>query len=155
LEDAVRGLTSGDERTVEESAARIVASQSAASALPALEALCDDRLRAASDGSLYYTDEKGVAPRALTRAAPPAPPDATAVEMNNALRRVVLPLVARLRLGSPDVNVRLAAASELAKRGGADGAPLLRAALEREKNGEVHDAIAVALARMDLSSPER
>jgi urea transport system permease protein len=155
LEDALRGLTSEDERAVDESAARLVASPNASSALPALEALCDERLRSAPDGSLFYTDEKGQVRRAITGAVAAAPADAKAVEMNNALRRVVLPLVARLRLGSPDVNVRLAAASELAKRGGADGAPLLRAALEREKDREVRDAIAVALARMDLSSTER
>jgi urea transport system permease protein len=155
LEDAVRGLTSDDEHAVEESAARIVASPSAAGALPALEALCDDRLRAATDGSLFYTDEKGDVRRAMTGAIASPASETKVVEMNNAQRRIVLPLVARLRLGSPDASVRLAAASELAKRGSADGAPLLRAALEREKNGEVHDAIAVALARMDLSSPER
>jgi len=155
LEDALRGLTSEDERAVDESAARIVASPNASSALPALEALCDERLRASPDGSLFYTDEKGQVRRAITGAVAAAPADAKAVEMNNALRRVVLPLVARLRLGSPDVNVRLAAASELAKRGGADGAPLLRAAFEREKDRGVRDAIAVALARMDLSSAER
>src|SRR5260370_3300050 len=154
LEDAVRGLTSEDEHVVEESAARIVVSPNASSALPALEALCDERLRAAPDGALFYADDKGEVRRAITGAmAAPAPSDTKVVEMNNALRRTVLPLIARLRLGSPDVNVRLAAASELAKRGGADGAPLLRAALEREKDRDVKNTIAVALARMDLSSP--
>jgi urea transport system permease protein len=156
LEDALRGLTSEQEHEAEESAARIVASPGSASALPALEALCDERLRLAPDGSLFYTDEKGNLRRAVTGAlASPDPAATRVVEMNNALRRIVLPLIARLRLGSPDVNVRLAAAGELAKRGAADGAPLLRAALEREKNAQVHDAIAVALARVELSADDK
>src|SRR5450432_4093142 len=115
IEEALRGLTSDEEGKVEESAARLAELPDSASALPALEALCDERLSVAPDGSLFYKDEKGVVRQASTGAvASPAPVDAKPIEGNNSLRRIVLPLIARLKLGSPDADVRLAAVEELA-----------------------------------------
>jgi urea transport system permease protein len=156
LDHALRGLVSEEDGKVEESAARIAESRDAAIALPALQALCDERLLVTSDGSLFYKDDKGTMRVASTGVAASPVPDATkVVEMNNSLRRVVLPLIARLRLGSPDADVRLAAATELAKRGAADGAALLRAALEKERDSNVREVMEVALAKVDLSSTDR
>src|SRR5882762_5853775 len=59
LDLALRGLVSEDDAKVEESAARIVESHDSASALPALQALCDERLLMAPDGALFYKDDKG------------------------------------------------------------------------------------------------
>jgi len=141
---------------VEESAARIAESHDSASALPALQALCDERLLMAPDGALFYKDDKGAFRIAATRAvASPAPEATKVVEMNNSLRRAVLPLIARLRLVSSDTDVRLAAVNELAKRGAADGAVLLRAALEKEHDSNVREAMQMVLAKVDLSSTDR
>src|SRR5882724_1262264 len=156
LDPALRGLVSEDDAKMDESAALIAESTDSANALAALEALVDERLFAAADGSLFYKDAKGVVRIAATGAALTPVPDATKViELNNSLRRAVLPLLARLRLGSPSIDVRLAAANELAKRGGTDGAPLLRAALAKERDPSVREAMQAVLAKVDLASTDR
>src|SRR6266478_588903 len=156
LEEALRGITSDEEGKAEESAARLAELPDSASALPALDALCDERLSAAPDGSLFYKDEKGVVHQAVTGSVvSPAPVDGKPVEMSNSLRRIVLPLLARLKLGSPDADVRLAAAEELAKRGSADVVPMLRAALTKERSSKVKAAMALTLAKVDLQSPDK
>src|SRR5882724_3411300 len=101
LDPALRGLVSEDDAKMDESAALIAESTDSANALAALEALVDERLFAAADGSLFYKDAKGVVRIAATGAALTPVPDATKViELNNSLRRAVLPLLARLRLGA-------------------------------------------------------
>jgi urea transport system permease protein len=157
LEETLRGLTSDEEGKAEASVARIAELSDSASALPALEALCDERLSVAPDGALFYKDEKGsVIRRAATGAVVSSvPADTKPLEASNSLRRVVLPLIARLKLGSPDIEVRLAAAEELAKRGTADTVPLLRAAFAKEGSSKVKGAMALALAKVDLQSPQR
>src|SRR5262249_45373873 len=76
------------------------------------------------------------------------------VEVSNEIRRVAAPVLAQLQLGSPRTAVRLAAAEELAKGGGAEASALLRKAVLREKDKHVQDALTLALARVDLQSPE-
>ncbi len=76
------------------------------------------------------------------------------VEVSNDIRRVAAPVLAQLQLGSPRTSVRLAAAEELAKGGGDEASALLRKALLREKDKGVHAALTLALARVDLQSPE-
>jgi urea transport system permease protein len=123
-----------------------------AAALPALEALYDDRLRVARDGAVYVVDaatKRLVDP--LTGAEIPAPPAGLrAGEMNNELRRALLPVLAQLRLGAPDRKVRLAAADELAKRGDPGAEALLRRAVAAESDGAVKAALSLGLARIDL-----
>jgi urea transport system permease protein len=67
----------------------------------------------------------------------------------------VLPILAQLKLSSPDAAVRLAAAQELAKRGASAVAPLLRKARDKEPKAEVKDALGLALAQLDLHSENR
>src|SRR5258708_7627095 len=156
LDQALRGLVSEEDAKVEESAARIAESNDPASALPALQALCDERLLMAPDGALFYKDDKGAFRVAATRAvASPAPEGTKVVEMNNSLRRAVLPLIARLRLVSPDTDVRLAAVNELAKRGAADGAALLRAALEQKHDSKFPAAMPMELSKVDFPLTDR
>ena len=63
-------------------------------------------------------------------------------------------MLAQLQLGSPRTSVRLAAAEELAKGGSQEASLLLRKALLREKDRGVHEALSLALARVDLQSPD-
>ena len=84
----------------------------------------------------------------------PAPRPIKEVEVSNEIRRVALPVLAQLKLGSPDTAVRLAAAQELSN-GGSDEAPaLLRRALARERDAKVHEALTLAIARVDLGSAD-
>jgi urea transport system permease protein len=154
FDEALRGLGSADVEVVQ---ATIVAlgTRGDAAAVRALEALYDDRLKVAADGRIFVVDE---ASRKLTdpvtgAAISPAPEGLRDGEMNNGIRRVILPIIAQLKLGASDRKLRLSAAEALAKNGGADAVDLLRRALAKESDGEVKQALSLALARVDIASP--
>jgi urea transport system permease protein len=158
LEESLRELASPDSDVVERRLNELAASGNAA-LIPALEALCDARLRVAPDGAVYYT-----APKERTLRHPltgtivdPQPSGTHEVEVNNQIRRQALPVLAELKLRSPAEAVRMAAARELDGRGDAESVAILRSAFKDEQVKRVRDAMALALARWDLQStdPER
>jgi urea transport system permease protein len=67
---------------------------------------------------------------------------------------VLLPTLASLRLSTPDLDVRRSAAEELAKRPDLDLGPLMRSALAKDDDDEVRESLALALAQLDVKSPE-
>ncbi|MFL5307424.1 MAG: urea ABC transporter permease subunit UrtB [Polyangia bacterium] len=155
LEDAVDGLTaSTDEKVIE--AVNKLAALGDPHSIGVLDALCDDRLRVGADGHPYIWDSKiREVRRALTNEiVSPAPPALKEVEVSNEIRRVAFPVLAQLKLGSPDADVRLAAATELSKGGSPEAAVLLHNALLHEKDGNVLDALKLAGARVDLQSTD-
>ncbi len=157
LEDALRGLAAPAEERVEESINKL-ATLGDPRAVPALDALTDDRLRADSGGQVYVYDSKkrevcdAITLQPLTPSPGGRPAGLHEVEVSNSIRRVALPVVAQLELGSPDESLRLAAAEELAKASSPDAAVLLHRALDKEKVAKVHTALALAVARVDLQS---
>ena len=155
VEDAVAGLAASSEEKIEESIRQLAALDDPR-ALPALDALCDDRLRVGADGHPYIWDSKTRDVRdPLTGAVVSAAPrPLKEVEVGNEIRRVALPVLARLQLGSPAAAVRLAAAEELSKSGSPGAAALLHRALEREKDAGVREALALAVARADLAGAD-
>jgi urea transport system permease protein len=155
LEEGVRGLGASSEEQMEESIRRLAALGDPRAVL-SLDALTDDRLRVAADGQTYVWDSRH---RLLVDAITGQPVGAQPaglheVELSNSTRRVALPVVAQLQLSSPRAELRLAAAEELSKRGSADAAAMLHRALENEKNSGVHDALALAVAHLDLQSAD-
>ncbi len=151
LAQLVRGLGDNDPEKVAQ-AISALGQRGDAAALPALDALYDDRLRVGPDGAVFLLEEKT---RALVRpldGAPvaPAPAPLRSGEMNNQIRRAIGPVIAQLRLRAPDRGIRLAAAEELSRRGGESVLPLLRAALAQETDSGVKDALSLGLARSDL-----
>jgi urea transport system permease protein len=154
LEDAVQGLASPSEDKVEDSI-RSLGTLDDARAWPALDALCDDRLRVGADGKVYIWDGKTHdAKDPLSLAVVQAPRPLKEVEVSNEVRRVAGPVLAQLRLGSASASERLAAAEELSKGGDAEATSLLHKALDREKDPKVRDALTLAVARVDLASPD-
>ncbi|HET6146693.1 MAG TPA: urea ABC transporter permease subunit UrtB [Polyangia bacterium] len=153
LEDALRGLAAPAEERVEESIHKL-AVLGDARAVPALEALTDDRLRAGADGQVYVYDSKQreVCDPLTLQPLHPRPAGLHEVESSNSIRRLALPVVAQLQLGSPDQALRLAAAEELAKRGSPEATALLRQALRKEQVESVRKALALAVAHADLQS---
>jgi urea transport system permease protein len=153
LEDALRGLAAPAEERVDESINKL-ATLGDPRAVPALDALTDDRLRVDSGGQVYvYDSKKREVCDALTlQPLAQRPAGLHEVEVSNSIRRVALPVVAQLELGSPDQSLRLAAAEELAKESSPDAAVLLHRALDKEKVAKVHTALALAVARVDLQS---
>jgi len=153
--NAIDGLAASSDETIEESIRKLSALDDPR-AIPALDALCDDRLRIGADGHPYIWDSKTRDVRHPVSGAvvSPAPRPLKEVEVGNEIRRVALPVLARLQLGSPAAAVRLAAAEELSKSGSADAAALLHRAKAREKDGGVREALALAIARADLSGTD-
>ncbi|HEX7505282.1 MAG TPA: urea ABC transporter permease subunit UrtB [Polyangia bacterium] len=153
--EMLRGLASEDSDVVERTLAQL-ASQADAAVVPAIEALCDDRLQVGADGAIYFK-----APRERSLRDPisgsvvdPQPSGAREVEVNNQVRRLALPVLAQLKLKAPLETARLAAAQELAERGSDEALTVLRSALQQERSPRVRDAIALAIARFDLQSDE-
>jgi urea transport system permease protein len=153
VSSAVRGLGVTDTEKVKQALIDLAARGDAA-ALPALEAFYDDRLRVGPDGAVYIDDGKRGLLDALTGTPVTSKPQPLReVELDNELRRLVSPVLAQLRLSARDPAVRLAAAEELAQAGD-ELLPLMQAALARETNGKVKEALSLALARHDLQSPD-
>jgi len=155
LEAALRGLGSVQDDAVERTLTEL-GGRGDAAAIPAIEALCDDRLMVAVDGAVYVRAprERSLLDPVSGEVLAPQPTGTHAVEVNNQIRRLALPVLAQLKLRSPSESVRLAAAQELAERGSDDTVALLRLALEREKSKKVREAMTLALARFDLQSTD-
>jgi urea transport system permease protein len=156
LATLVRGLGDADPEKVAQAIAAL-GQRGDAAALPALEALYDDRLRVGSDGAVYILHQKT---RTLVRPLDgrPVSGDPRPLrrgETNNQIRRAIGPVIAQLRLRAPDPAVRLAAAQDLARRGGEAVLPLLRAARERETDSAVKDALTLGLARSEVQLGDR
>jgi len=155
LIDAIDGLAGATDDKINESVGKLGALDDP-QAIPALDALCDDRLRLGADGHAYIWDSKtrDVRNPLTGQVVNPEPRPLKEVEVSNEIRRVAVPVLAQLKLGSPDTAVRLEAAQELSN-GGSDDAPvLLHRALARERDPKVHEALALAIARVDLASPD-
>jgi urea transport system permease protein len=156
LDDAVDGLAAPSEDAIIVNVGRLAALDDPR-AIPALAALCDDKLRAGTDGHAYIWDSKTRDVRhpitGAVIASPPRP--LKEVETSNDIRRVAQPVLAQLQLASPDAAVRLVAAEELSKTGSAEAGTLLHRALSREQNAGVRDVLAQAVARVDLASSSR
>jgi urea transport system permease protein len=154
LAEDLRALGSTDPEAVKQ-AITALGDRGDAAALPALEALMDDRLRAGADGTVYVRDSKRDAlVDPLTGAVATAAGKLRALETDNETRRLLGPALARLRLSAADPAVRLTAAEELASGGDEQTLPLMRAAMSKEKDGKVRAALSLAVARHDLQSPD-
>jgi urea transport system permease protein len=122
-------------------------------ALPALQALDDGNLRIDTAGNLFIEKDGKLTPALPGRLAAPVGA-VRAPSVDNGLRRQLLPALALLKLSSPDREVRLNAADELSKRPSDDVAPLMKTALAKEKDSEIREKLELALAQLDLKSPD-
>lgn len=125
-------------------------------ALEILQALEEQKLFVDAGGEVVMRTEGGVvAARSGDRVEPRGV--LTEVPVNNRVRRALAPATSRLKLLSPDLVVRRAAAAELSRRPEAETLEVMRNALEVETDGEVGDLLSLGIARLDLSSedPER
>jgi urea transport system permease protein len=122
-------------------------------ALPALQALDDGNLRIDTAGNLFIEKDGKLTPALPGRLAAPVGA-VRAPSVDNGLRRQLLPALALLKLSSPDREVRSNAADELSKRPSDDVAPLMKTALAKEKDSEIREKLELALAQLDLKSPD-
>jgi urea transport system permease protein len=125
-------------------------------ALPVLEALRDRRLRVDENGALYIVSEDGASVREAVSGTVTtvAVDQLRAPVVSNVVRRTLLPVIAQLQLQAADATVRLAAAEELNKRSRPEAIEPMRAALAKEPDPRVRAVLEVALAQVQLSSPD-
>ena len=155
FEAALHGLAQPSSDEVVRAAQALGASGDAR-ALGVLRALRDGNLVVTDTGGVYIRDARGGFNDAVT-GTPSSPQTGRPPPVDNQVRRELLPLIAHLELGSPDSAVRLSATQALAERGNDEDAPVLRAALEHEKDSKVRAALVSTLAELDLAGgdPQR
>ncbi len=152
LESWLADIASADVDRMHQAIAALAASDDPR-ALPVLLALDRTQLRFDRQGRALLVTETEVTD-ALTGQSAPSDAEATAPRMNNAVRRVLAPALAQIRLQSKDVAVRLEAAAELAKRPSDALHETMQLALARESDSQVKKQLRLAVAQVDLSSPD-
>ena len=124
-------------------------------ALALLSALLDDKLRIDANGAAFESGEGGALKRLAGPGSGPAQAPLASPLVDNSLRRQLGPVIASLKLGSAEREVRLAAAEDLARHRDDALAPLVRQALAREKDPEIRQKLALAVALVDLESSDK
>jgi urea transport system permease protein len=112
-----------------------------------------------SDNRVFITDggESTLAlvdPLTLKPSGNAAAEEFTRITTNNSLRKLLRGAVAGFALAEPDASVRLAAVKEMSRSLDDEGVALLRAALEKEKDKAVRQAMQEGIALVDLASDD-
>ena len=151
FEDAVAKFANDDFSDTEE-AIGVIAGSGNKLAFPIISALQDGRLMADPDSKkVYVTGADGKSIDAATGEAVASVPDsASAVRLNNRLRRSVDAAIGSLTLQSPDVGTRLQAAQSVFKSHEETALEAVDAALAKEANKSVKAALAEARAAILL-----
>ncbi|SCB23991.1 amino acid/amide ABC transporter membrane protein 1, HAAT family [Bradyrhizobium shewense] len=155
FEDAVAKFANDDYSDTDE-AIGVVASSGNPLAFPIISALQDGRLMADPDSKkVYVTGADGKSIDAATGQAVASVPDsASAVRLNNRLRRSVDAALGSLTLQSPDVGTRLQAAQSVFKSHEETALEAVDAALAKETNRSVKAALGDARAAILLFKPD-
>ena len=126
-------------------------------ALPALQALKDNRLRISEDGVLIILNESGDKGR---NALSENQVDLKSLNLrkpriNNSVRRALSSTIGKLQLQSSDPNIRLAAAEQLLKKSSSGLVELVEKALAKETNDEIREVFFLVLAKEGLKSDDK
>jgi urea transport system permease protein len=118
-------------------------------------------LTALSNGQLVFDESKAVFIESgdelidAKTSAPGTPSGQLgSAKVNNALRRMLGPALARAQLRSKDVAVRRIAAQELSKSPSDEMLDTLHQAIAQETDSEVEELLGLAVAQLDLSSAD-
>jgi urea transport system permease protein len=153
LHQAAQDLGSSDKAKVQ-LAVETIAKLPDPAALALLEALAKDNLRIDAAGAPFVAGEGSTLSPVFKGGGKPSGALTTPL-VDNRLRRQLEPALASLKLGFPDPKVRLEAAKDLAKSRNDDLAPLIRAAVAKEKDAEIKIAMGLALAQIDLHGGDK
>lgn len=151
FEDAVAKFANDDYSDTDE-AIGVVASSGNALAFPIISALQDGRLMADPDSKKVYvtgTDGKSI-DAATGQPVASVPDSASAVRLNNRLRRSVDAALGSLTLQSPDLGARLQAAQSVFKSHEETALEPVESALAKETNRSVKTALGDARAAILL-----
>ena len=152
FDTAVRGLSQSTPDAVAH-AVELLGATGDPRALNVLSALNDGTLLVDDQGEAFVRNAGGGL-RDVVTGKPAGNANVREASVDNGVRRVIAPLLARLGLGAEDPATRLAAVEELASRASPDDAAALRDALAREKVESVRKALTAALAELDLASDD-
>lgn len=119
-----------------------------AARLPLLQGLKQENV--VIDEAKHAFIQRGEAYHPLDGVAPPVGTPKK-VWLNNRLRILIANALSAHRLVSDDPAVRLQAAQALQREAQSDQLPLLTQRLAQEKNTQVHDALSIALANLQLT----
>ena len=144
-------------RTKIKKAIKELGNQGNPAALPALEALKDNRLRISADGILIILNESGDKGR---NALSENQVDLKSLNLrkpriNNSVRRALSSTIGKLQLQSSDPNIRLAAAEQLLKKSSSGLVELVEKALAKETNDEIREVFFLVLAKEGLKSDDK
>jgi urea transport system permease protein len=154
--EALAAQLGSDDRTTMQSAIIALGTQQAPQALTLLEALEAGDLRISADGRALLR-QKGGALRAVFGGATVQVASAGKLvepAVTNSVRRVLKNALSTQRLRSPSALVRKEAATVLAESQSPDATTALRAALAKERDEGARDFMELALAQVDLASPD-
>ncbi len=153
LHQAAKDLVSSNKDQAS-AAVDAIAKSSEPAALALLEALAEDALRVDAAGVPFVAGESGELSPVFGGDREPSG-ELKAAVVDNRLRRQLDPALASLKLGFPDVKVRLGAAKDLAKSRNDELLPLIRAAAAKERDDDVKEAMQLALAQSDLHGSDK
>jgi urea transport system permease protein len=151
---SMQELAFGDGDARDKAIAAVVASGDPR-ALRLLEAFRNGAARASPDGRVILVDGDAAVDAATGAAISPMPADLDDVMLNNRLRRELDGAINALRLGSPDRDVRGAAAKALAGDADEIALPAIRAALARERDPQIRASLTLTAASIELASGDR
>ena len=151
FEDAVGKFATDDFSDTEE-AIGVVATSGNSLAFPIISALQDGRLMADADSKKVFITQPDGKNVDATSGAPVAslPDSASAVRLNNRLRRVVEAALAGLSLSSPDPSKRQEAAQSVFKTHDENLLPVVEESLNKETNKAARQAFSEARAAILL-----
>lgn len=146
-------LGSGENTKVAEGIAALSHSGSE-SALPILDALDAGRLYFDSAAAVFLKDESDALLSAHSMQAGTASGELKSVALNNVSRRTLEESLSRLRLSAKSVEVRRLAARKLSEYPDEDSVELIRTFLPLEQDSETKTWMGLAIAKLDLKSPD-
>lgn len=156
LEQNVTALGSGDVDKIKAAISELASSDDPR-ALTVLRAMDKRELKFDSSLNAFIVSSDS-SPSQTLNALTGAPASPTgnldAPVVNNAVRRILSPALAQMRLQSKDEAIRFEAATELAKRPSEELREAMAQALEREKVSDIQRQLRLAIAQVDLSGPD-
>ncbi len=151
LPSAAVAPLAGDDADAKSQAVGEIATSGDPNAARILEALADGRLFMVGESAVFVEDGKAF--RVEDGSAAPAPAG-DAIIANNRLRGDAEAALSSLRLFHPDFEVRMAAAKELVASADEAQRDALTRALGGKLDPKVRALVEIALARIELQSPE-
>lgn len=155
FEDALQGLANPSRKIIKQALIDL-SNLADERALPVLEALRDRRLQVDENNRLIIVNEEDSQGQTVLGGNPV---DISSVELrsprvNNAIRRVLLPSIAKLKLLSKKPEDRLLAVEQLLNSPKSENLELLEKVLQKETNEDVREGLSLAVAQINLESDD-